>query len=109
MQDTAIINGRSSIGAPVPGLETICRRAIDRSRRLDQLVEMRAPEIIVRNEKRMLTLAVQDLFGEAEVQEIVGCVCAETFLAYFDYVFGTVIAWSDVSTADDSPQRRFVA
>ena len=42
-------------------LNDLCRRVINRNNRLQRLLEMGAPEIIVRNEKRMLQEAVDAL------------------------------------------------
>src|SRR5256884_9145632 len=39
----------------------LCRRVINRNNRLKRLLELKAPEIIVRNEKRMLQEAVDSL------------------------------------------------
>jgi hypothetical protein len=39
------------------------RRVINRNNRLKKLMELRAPDVIVRNEKRMLQEAVDALFG----------------------------------------------
>ena len=43
-------------------LNDLYRRVINRNNRLKKLVEMRAPEVILRNEKRMLQEAVDALF-----------------------------------------------
>ncbi|MEJ2367567.1 MAG: DNA-directed RNA polymerase subunit beta', partial [Acidobacteriota bacterium] len=43
-------------------LNDLYRRVINRNNRLKKLMEMRAPEVIVRNEKRMLQEAVDALF-----------------------------------------------
>ncbi len=43
-------------------LNDLYRRVINRNNRLKQLIELRAPDIIVRNEKRMLQEAVDALF-----------------------------------------------
>ncbi|WP_114697873.1 DNA-directed RNA polymerase subunit beta' [Polynucleobacter necessarius] len=43
-------------------LNDLYRRVINRNNRLKRLLELRAPEIIVRNEKRMLQEAVDSLF-----------------------------------------------
>src|SRR3546814_10215524 len=43
-------------------LNDLYRRVINRNTRLKRLIELRAPEIIVRNEKRMLQEAVDALF-----------------------------------------------
>jgi DNA-directed RNA polymerase subunit beta' len=43
-------------------LNDLCRRVIIRNNRLKRLIEIRAPEVILRNEKRMLQEAVDSLF-----------------------------------------------
>src|SRR5205823_4682070 len=43
-------------------LNDLYRRVINRNNRLKRLIELRAPDIIVRNEKRMLQEAVDELF-----------------------------------------------
>src|SRR5437764_12226787 len=43
-------------------LNDLYRRVLNRNNRLKRLIELRAPEIIVRNEKRMLQEAVDALF-----------------------------------------------
>src|SRR5213076_1011312 len=43
------------------GLNDLYRRVINRNNRLKRLMELRAPEIITRNEKRMLQEAVDSL------------------------------------------------
>lgn len=49
-------------------LNDLYRRVIIRNSRLKKLIEMRAPEIIVRNEKRMLQEAVDALFDNSHKQ-----------------------------------------
>src|SRR3712207_7054808 len=51
-------------GARFPGplLTHRFRRVINRNNRLKRLIELRAPDIIIRNEKRMLQEAVDALF-----------------------------------------------
>jgi DNA-directed RNA polymerase subunit beta' len=44
-----------------PDLNDLYRRVINRNNRLKRLLELKAPEIIVRNEKRMLQEAVDSL------------------------------------------------
>lgn len=46
-------------------LNDLYRRVINRNNRLKRLVELRAPEIIIRNEKRMLQEAVDSLFDNS--------------------------------------------
>ena len=54
---------RSTAAASPPSdLNDLYRRVINRNNRLKRLIELRAPDIIVRNEKRMLQEAVDALF-----------------------------------------------
>ncbi|MBN2652759.1 MAG: DNA-directed RNA polymerase subunit beta' [Spirochaetales bacterium] len=52
-------------------LNDLYRRVINRNNRLKRLMELRAPEIIVRNEKRMLQEAVDALFDNAKKKRVV--------------------------------------
>src|SRR3712207_8193290 len=47
---------------PPPAPNTLSRRVINRNNRLQKLIMHRAPEVILRNEKRMLQEAVDALF-----------------------------------------------
>src|SRR5882724_6998388 len=48
-------------------LNDLYRRVINRNNRLKRLIELRAPDIIVRNEKRMLQEAVDALFDRGRI------------------------------------------
>ena len=48
--------------SPLPILNDLYRRVINRNNRLKKLMDLHAPEVIVRNEKRMLQEAVDALF-----------------------------------------------
>ena len=52
-------------------LNDLYRRVINRNNRLQRLVELRAPDIIVRNEKRMLQEAVDVLFDNGRQGKVV--------------------------------------
>lgn len=52
------------------GLEELCRLVVTRRARLRRLLQMRAPEIIVRNEGRMLQSAVGAMLEAAEALDI---------------------------------------
>ena len=101
MSKTVLITGTSSgfgrettetliradhIGLTVPDLEEKCRRVIRRNGRLHQLVELQAPEIIVRNEKRMLHAAVDDLLEDEEIALTVAHIGIDTFETYLAYI-----------------------
>ena len=89
--------------SPVPGiaepetrlcggdLNALCQLVIARNNRLKHLVELRAPDIVVRNEKRMLQSAAEALFDDAEVVEIVAHIGISVFLTYFNHITGTDI------------------
>ena len=47
-------------------LNELYRRVINRNNRLDRLIKIQAPDIIIRNEKRMLQEAVDSLFDNAK-------------------------------------------
>src|SRR5258707_12515662 len=49
-------------GFATSDLNDLYRRVINRNNRLKRLMELRAPDIIIRNEKRMLQEAVDALF-----------------------------------------------
>ncbi len=98
---------------PVPGiaepetrlcrgdLNALCQLVITRNNRLKHLVELRAPDIVVRNEKRMLQAAVEALFDDAEVVEIL-VAGINVFLTYFNHIAGTDIDHPVVHTAATS-------
>ncbi|MBN1467827.1 MAG: DNA-directed RNA polymerase subunit beta' [Fusobacteriaceae bacterium] len=52
-------------------LNDLYRRVINRNNRLKRLLELNAPEIIVRNEKRMLQEAVDALFDNSKKRRVV--------------------------------------
>ncbi len=52
-------------------LNDLYRRVINRNNRLKRLIELRAPDIIVRNEKRMLQEAVEALFDNGRRGRII--------------------------------------
>ena len=52
-------------------LNDLYRRVINRNNRLKKLIEMRAPEVILRNEKRMLQEAVDALFDNGRRTRVV--------------------------------------
>ena len=52
-------------------LNDLYRRVINRNNRLDRLVKLNAPDIIIRNEKRMLQEAVDALFDNSKRKRVV--------------------------------------
>ncbi len=83
-------------------LNALCQMVIARNNRLKHLVELRAPDIVVRNEKRMLQAAVKALLDDAEVVEIVAHIGISIFLTYFNHIAGTDIDHPVVHTAATS-------
>lgn len=65
------------------------RRVINRNDRLKRLIDLRAPEIIVRNERRMLQEAVDALFDHGEIVEIIAYMGVNMFTTYFNHITGT--------------------
>ncbi len=65
------------------------RRVINRNDRLKRLIELRAPEIIVRNEKRMLQEAVAALFDHGEIVDIIAHLGVNVFTTCFNHITGT--------------------
>lgn len=88
MSDATIISEADCIGATLTDVREKCRRVIDRHARLKQLLEMRAPGIVVRNEKRMLKAAVDDLFRDAEIAGIVAWIGLKVLLDHFTCIEG---------------------
>ena len=75
------------------------RRVISRNDRLKRLNELRAPEIIVRNERRMLQEAVDGLFDHGEIVEIIAHIGANMFITYFNHITGTEFDFPVMGTA----------
>ena len=69
-------------------LDEVYWRVISRNNRLERLIELRAPEIILRNEKRMLREAVGDLFENDEIVEFIAHIGISIFTAYFNHIAG---------------------
>ena len=51
-------------------LNDLYRRVINRNNRLKRLLDLKAPDIIVRNEKRMLQESVDALFDNGRREEL---------------------------------------
>lgn len=78
MYESEIPYGSEQIVPIGRSLEEKYRLVVSRRSRLELLVDMEAPEIIVRNEKRMLRAALDDLFGDADAAEFVSPVGADS-------------------------------
>ena len=91
MSDATTTHTAIPMSIAVPSLEKKCRRVIDRHGRLTRLVETKAPEMVVRNERRLLRTALKDLIDDSEVGEFVSYVGAKVFTDYFNYIAGIEI------------------
>ncbi len=80
-------------------LDELYRRIITRQNRLELLIEMRAPEIIVRNERRMLQEAVDTLFDHGEFVGIIAHIGINMFTTYFNHITGTEFEFPVMDTA----------
>lgn len=83
-------------------LENLCRLVIGRYQRLKQLLDMSAPEVIVRNEKRMLRAAVDALVEDDEIALTIAHIGVMTFKTYFEHIVGIAIDVPGLETAADS-------
>ncbi len=102
MSDTAIIRGAHHIHLTVPDLVEKYLRVINRRGRLKQLVEMRAPGIVVRNEKRMLNAAMDDLLDGTEVEAMHSHIGAGNVTNCCNCISETEIESPAVNTANDA-------
>ena len=83
-------------------LNDLYRRVVNRNDRLRRLIDLRAPKIILRNEKRMLRAAVEALFDDAEVTEIIAHIGVNILATYFNYIADTEIVVPPMGIAPDS-------
>ncbi len=81
------------------GFDDLYRLMINRNDRLKRLIELRAPEIIVRNEKRMLQEAVDALFDHGEIVGIIAHIGVNMFTTYFNHITGTEFDFPVIDTA----------
>ena len=80
-------------------LDRIYQQVITRDKRLKRLIDLRAPDIVVRSEKRLLQQAVDALFDEDEVLDAIALLGANHFILYFNHVAGTELEVSHAATA----------
>lgn len=98
----AITSGANQTELAVLDLEEKYGLVVKRGGRLKQLIKMRAPGIVVRNEKRMLKAAMDDLFDDAEVEEIISRIGAGAVTSFLSYIIETEIRTPAVAAAGDS-------
>ncbi len=80
-------------------LNDLYRRVINRSDRLKRLIKLRAPEIIMRNEKRILQHAVNALFDDSEIAALIAHIGVGIFNNCFNHIAGTEIEFAVVDAA----------
>jgi DNA-directed RNA polymerase subunit beta' len=83
-------------------LNDLYRRMITSSNRLQQLREMRAPDIVLRNENRILEGAVYALLDDDKIAQVIADVSANAFINYFNHIAGTEIRHPIAVTATAS-------
>lgn len=83
-------------------LNDLCHRVIHSDTRLRQLKQMHAPDVIVRNDNRVLQDAMIALLNNDEVTQIVDHVGTDAFVNYFNYIAGTEIRFPIAATASAS-------
>ena len=95
----------SPVGVPfaISALNDLYRRVVSRNDRLKRLIELRAPTIIVRNERRMLQEAVDALFDHDENVEVIAHDGIDIFTNDFNHIAGTEVDFPAVNAAAASP------
>ena len=108
---STLLEDEQQIAAPVlesrdsdsPDLSELLRLVIIRNNRLQRLLALSAPGIMVRNEKRMLLEAHGALFEHSDITELVAQLGADAFTRYFHYIAGIEIDASVVDAVASSP------
>ena len=72
----------------IADLNDLYRRVIIRNNRLKRLIEIKAPEVILRNEKRMLQEAVDSLFDNSKKSNAVKSEANRTLKSLSDSLKG---------------------
>ena len=80
-------------------LTDLYRRMINSNHRLQQLKEMGAPNIVVRNENRILQDAIDTLLTNDEIARVITDIGTNAFTDYFNYIAGTDIRFPIAATA----------
>ena len=79
-------------------LNELYQRTINSNNRLQKLRKMCAPDIVLRNETRILQDAVNDLLGDDEITQFIAHVGADAFIDYFNHIAGTRIRFPIAAT-----------
>ncbi len=80
-------------------LNDLYQRVIKSNSRLQLLAVMQAPDIIVRNENRVLRDAVFALLNNDEITQITSHIGTDTFITYLNHIAGTEIRFPIEVTA----------
>ncbi len=72
-------------------LNDLYQRVIKSNSRLQLLAVMQAPDIIVRNENRVLRDAVIALLNNDEITQIISHIGTDAFITYLNHIAGTEI------------------
>jgi len=83
-------------------LNDLCRRVINSSNRLQQLSEMRAPDIVMRTENLILEDAISALLEDEDIAEITDNIGASAFINTFNHIAGTEIRVPISATASSA-------
>ena len=84
---------------PAPDLSTLFRRVIGRDDRLKRLLHLGAPDVIVRNEKRMLREALDALFDDDEIAWTIAHIGVNAFMRFFNHIAETKIDYPVIDQA----------
>lgn len=84
-------------------LNDLYQRVINSNSRLQRLAVMQAPDIIVRNENRVMRQAVHDLLNNEEITQTISQIGTDAFITYFNHIAGTEISFP-IGTADRALQ-----
>jgi len=109
VSDAAVTRSVDQISPTVLDLEEKCRRVIHRLGRLQQLVEMQAPGIVLRNEKRMIEAAIEDLPFDGSFEAIVSIVGARALTEHLKHIAPIEIGTPFMKTGGGSLEAGFVA
>lgn len=88
MSDRSTFRDAERFGATLTDLREKCGRVINRHARLKRLLEMGAPDIVVRNERRMLGVAVDELFSDTEIAGMVSLMGLKVLLERLNHIAG---------------------
>ncbi len=80
-------------------LNDLYQRVVNSNRRLQLMGKMHAPDIVLRNENRVLRDAVYALLNNDEITQIISHIGTDAFITYFNHIAGTEIRFPIEVTA----------